>query len=411
MTRLHASSLEQPYEYDDLEPGSQTFRLLSVSRTGTPTNQYQLDVVPLSNCPPYVALSYMWGPSHPIHTISVNGKLLAVRRNLWTVLDILDVHGLPSLIDGAPKFIWVDAICINQANLQERNHQVSMMRDIFSKACCTLAWIGNRDSCSDAVLDAVSHPQLWSSVKLGLGPYPVRSSLLGREYWHRVWIAQEILLARDVVVMCGLKSCRASELHDMIKFLAQSKYTLIQSSGAGTIFWAAALRGSKFLYPQMASEVALSDSTSKRTITLDELIIVFRRQRCSDVRDKIFGLLSLEQNIPQGVKPVSADYEQNELDVFDMVVRYLISLKGLPSTDVEQRQLTLLDVAYSLDIEPSSVRDNVNVQKFLGQRPPVATESDLHPQHEMTSPWIQPNEMHRLFWQQGEEDISPDATS
>ncbi|KAE9369769.1 HET-domain-containing protein [Stipitochalara longipes BDJ] len=80
--------------------------------------------VRLSSKPRYEALSYEWGLKET-KTISLNGEDYSIRTNLFNALSNL-------WLKGQPRILWVDAICINQDNVRERNHQVSQMRCIYS---------------------------------------------------------------------------------------------------------------------------------------------------------------------------------------------------------------------------------------------------------------------------------------
>jgi hypothetical protein len=83
----------------------------------------------LSSCEAFTALSYTWENETELRHIDFGGgKTLGIRDNLWQFL-----HGQGLLIT-QPETFWIDAICINQANVQERNHQVSLMRDVYTRA-------------------------------------------------------------------------------------------------------------------------------------------------------------------------------------------------------------------------------------------------------------------------------------
>jgi len=82
----------------------------------------------LHNAPPYNALSYTWGlASDPHYPILLNGRTFYARENLWLAL-----YGLQMRAD--PVVIWIDAICIDQENIPERDHQVRKMKAIYEQA-------------------------------------------------------------------------------------------------------------------------------------------------------------------------------------------------------------------------------------------------------------------------------------
>ena len=88
---------------------------------------------------PYVALSYTWKIPAPLDgwiaepppkTILFNGLPTLVSRNLW---DFLNQEQITQVRDGS-RLLWIDALCIRQLSIAERNHQVAMMGQIYTKA-------------------------------------------------------------------------------------------------------------------------------------------------------------------------------------------------------------------------------------------------------------------------------------
>jgi hypothetical protein len=71
-------------------------------------------------------------------------KHLSAAKNLWNFL-----HMAREQFSNASKIFWIDAICINQGSIPERNHQVSQMGAIYSKATDVLAW----QECDSAAID------------------------------------------------------------------------------------------------------------------------------------------------------------------------------------------------------------------------------------------------------------------
>lgn len=129
------------YEYQRL-PGSQFIRILTLH----PSQRYgdslhcRLETALLDNTSDYRALSYCWsmnenGDVSQCHSISVKGRSLAVSRNLF--------EGLKRIRSATGSVrIWVDAICINQNDTEERNAQVTCMASIYSLARSVIVWLG-----------------------------------------------------------------------------------------------------------------------------------------------------------------------------------------------------------------------------------------------------------------------------
>ena len=114
------------YDATPVERNTRTIRLLRLARSAEPHEICcDLDCFSLETRPEYTALSYTWGSSTPSKIIHVNGIPFAVRANLDHFLD-------RERTAAHQKYYWIDAICINQARTDERNHQVGLMRDIYS---------------------------------------------------------------------------------------------------------------------------------------------------------------------------------------------------------------------------------------------------------------------------------------
>lgn len=216
------------YQYDTLQDNTRTIRLLSIQGEGD--INCTLQTILLSEAPPYIALSYAWGPPQPTAIITLNCHPHATRYNLWTALKALSKHGVPGLDENraavCPRHFWMDYLCINQSDVGEKNHQVAMMKDVFSQARYVVAWLGEADiHSSDAIMDSANTTNMLgapdtaqnSPVRDSLGkrlsePFSYDDSLFKRPYWSRLWVVQEIMLARRVIFMCGSKGCGWFEL-------------------------------------------------------------------------------------------------------------------------------------------------------------------------------------------------------
>ena len=202
-----------------------------------------LRIVSLDRVGKFVAFSYVWGQEPSTETITINGFQHQIRPNLATGLRRLRANYYQSSSGKRrkprPISIWADAICINQDSIEERNHQVPFMRFIFSKCEYAFSWLGESDSTSDLAMDSIarleafehaqsrehyiagleafehaqSREHYYPHVLLTLGdspfceaaPWIAIRKLLEREFWHRVWIFQEIVLPKKLVLACGSK--------------------------------------------------------------------------------------------------------------------------------------------------------------------------------------------------------------
>lgn len=104
----------------------------------------RMRVVPLSE--DHIALSYVWGDDEPSRAIEANGEKFYVRSNLMAFLK----YARQNL---TRKWLWIDAICINQNKISERNHQVRQMVEVYSNAKFVLIWFGKDSGSSRRLLE------------------------------------------------------------------------------------------------------------------------------------------------------------------------------------------------------------------------------------------------------------------
>jgi hypothetical protein len=115
------------------------------------------------------------------------------------------------------RAVWVDALCTDQENGEEREKQVQIMREIYENAPEVIVWLGDESpstNCAMEFLDLASrqkNPRDWfvrSVIKRGLTyqeQWKAVILLVRKQYWPRVWIIQEIGYASRLAVMCGSK--------------------------------------------------------------------------------------------------------------------------------------------------------------------------------------------------------------
>ncbi|KAF6803262.1 heterokaryon incompatibility protein [Colletotrichum sojae] len=166
-----------------------------------------LEIVAIDQAPPYNAISYTWGPLTPTQSIFVDGQLCDVRENCKAVL--LQAHSW-----GPGEYYWIDAICIDQSNLEEKGSQVALMGDLFGKAKHVLACVGEHADDSEFLYAALGEARgslalefvLWAvqnDAETVRKLYHALRAFRGRPYFTRVWVYQELFLARDVILFCG----------------------------------------------------------------------------------------------------------------------------------------------------------------------------------------------------------------
>jgi hypothetical protein len=126
------------FQYDDLRldrPHDQ-IRVLHLQQGSDDADiQIELRVYDCNDCPPYVAISYTWGDLVPTFPIIVNGQSFRVRMNCFYALWQMRHHNQHSNF-------WLDSICINQHDLEEKNVQVAQMGKIYENAVMTASCLG-----------------------------------------------------------------------------------------------------------------------------------------------------------------------------------------------------------------------------------------------------------------------------
>ncbi|KAK0648447.1 heterokaryon incompatibility protein-domain-containing protein [Cercophora newfieldiana] len=152
-----------------------------------------------SSAPSYTALSYVWGSQANPGWLHLNNEPMFITQNLRSCL-----HQLRSRDE--PVTLWIDALAINQTDTQERNQQVSIMRDIYSGAAKTIVCLDpSNNEVVTLILDLFSlfhsNPNLVSRLSLSAWLYRAITTVGGLSYWQRVWVTQEVMYSRDVTLV------------------------------------------------------------------------------------------------------------------------------------------------------------------------------------------------------------------
>ncbi|KAI1876118.1 uncharacterized protein JN550_001614 [Neoarthrinium moseri] len=272
-----------PYEYLDPLPKGK-IRLLEVQgRLGSGWLSlfqngrlvYKLITVDLHDSPPFIAISYMWGsPKHTDTILIGDAHVLPVTASAHECLDILS----------DAKHLWIDAICINQTNHVEKSQNVGMMGEIYSQAIEVVGILGRTTALSGLyssnILDRASlhlrgvdrfmrrkeasqrdssltnpHRRHEQTRLISERSYPEESifsrffaesssaqfvlhqlethstalKILRHPYWRRVWIIQELALAKKVTVYHHGVFLRWEQLLSMLNSLEELDKELYNS--------------------------------------------------------------------------------------------------------------------------------------------------------------------------------------
>lgn len=129
------------YSYRPL-PGPKSIRLIELKPSHKDDLNCSLIEIPLEEAPPYEAVSYSWGDQSKNQYIKCEGHTMAVTANCKSALKRL-------CLSCKIRLLWIDAICINQSSIEERNEQIQIMLHIYATAQRTLIWLGESDNSSD----------------------------------------------------------------------------------------------------------------------------------------------------------------------------------------------------------------------------------------------------------------------
>ena len=279
----------------------------------------------------YNALSYHWGSVQGQHHILCNGRVTQVSSTLHEALSQYRKSNLN-------KPLWVDALCINQDNIRERNHQVHLMTDIYELADLVIVWL---DSCDPQVelaferlargrppwekTDVLCETKLSSGgeerVILGRGqPCKARVvqsqiekgliKLFRKPWFERCWVFQEILLAERAVLWCGplemswssfVRHCE--ELEDGKESMNPLIFTLC----------------SDFVLKVQDLRDRFRSGSHQALPPLSKILIDTWQRKASDDRDKIFSVLGLVEGTV-----LKADYALTVRDTYMAAARACI---------------------------------------------------------------------------------------
>lgn len=370
--------MTDPYQYEYLEPGSiRVLKLMSVS----PDIRLSFDVVSLDSTPHYNALSYRWVKSSP-QTILLDGKPFQISSSLALCIEHLDAF--------VGTRIWIDAVCINQADLAEKSHQVQSMSRIYRQASSVLIWLGPSAEDSDSAMEGIDKYgeaaleggifdhgkqffQRWPDV--GDDPVQLRTKtklldlmraatdaeaegdgadwffprlafakLTHRDYFYRVWVKQEVTLARETVMICGRRTTTIDRFHAalMLYGLLRTWEIVEWRSGRLTRFpgpftmdqLMAAGHPYDLLKTLDTSGAPGPLCAGRKTFWRDGISTLHSVLETSYVRtgfgglasekavDRVFGILGIARDAEE--LGVVADYSKTAAEVYEMTARALV---------------------------------------------------------------------------------------
>ena len=337
------------HHYTPLRDPSSQIRFLEVDcETSGPDDliKCRLATWDVETAPPYHAISYTWGPEELTETILLDDGPAVVRKNCADVLRQL-------LYFKSCLYYWLDALCIDQTNVIEKNAQVAMMGSFFSKAEHVLVCIGQEDDDGEYALQAIRdqrryggsppsgersdtdhRPVIVKKDPNGKIPPDVNlprftlslAALSRRPYFERVWVVQEIYLAREASVCCGKIKLPIAhlerELHNANSILQRliTANWLVRGDSQGFVKKLEgvpmellnALRPIEWTLNEKCGwmlENTVEPSKRSTGVSFNWLVENFSTLRCQDPRDKVYGALALVDW--QDTPPILPDYSRS----------------------------------------------------------------------------------------------------
>ncbi|ORY04568.1 heterokaryon incompatibility protein-domain-containing protein [Clohesyomyces aquaticus] len=353
-------ALEPMYPSTDLDLGRQEIRLVELldgSESETISLRFHRRV--LDDSLDFTALSYMWGDPDETRTILLDGTTFVIRENLWQFLSEVRRQGTYR-----KTLLWIDAICINQGNIRERNHQVELMGDLYSKATLVAAWLGVAGNGSDVAMDLLNRRfcnSCEASHRIGFHYISYRclertelstiEVLLSRPYWRRVWITQEVILAKRVVLHCGQR------LFEIPPSNEECPAPGLIWDSVGTI-GGSILDSRRNWHQQDGAKGGFDFVTMARTSAW---------LQSSDVRDRIYALKGLLHPSELSRFNISVDYHLSPAELY-MSLTEALEVAGLSDYDFRFTTSMLCIIFISLkrkgDVE-MSVPENSSRQRTL----------------------------------------------
>ncbi|GIZ46955.1 hypothetical protein CKM354_001005700 [Cercospora kikuchii] len=309
-----------PFKYEKLN--SDCIRLLQI----LPGDRKEGIRLSISNNVPYIAkpihyhaLSYCWGKANRRVPIDLDGCSFFVTRNLRRALRIIRERRPP--LDQV-QYIWIDAICINQQDVEEKNRQVAQMWRIYRGASTVLSWLGRAvdgdivlfeqlRSIQQAIDDGTVRKhegRTWVMVKADGSTTEPKSdatlialwrcllpadekerelsasrmhNFLSRKYFTRVWMIPEVVQAVQLQFLVGKLSCSWDALDIFLTIIPGT----VQRHNVSRI-------------STMAIRARVENLGGSANIKgpLEQVLTCLNNLghlQCGDIRDRIFAMLGL----------------------------------------------------------------------------------------------------------------------
>lgn len=304
-------SSRDPSLYSTLKVAAAEIRVLHLlpGNTRDPIRT-AIRTVSLDDTPQFEALSYVWGSPRDKKQIYVEDQIFDVTINLEAALRALR-HPEETLR------IWVDAICINQVDLDEKSTQVPLMGRIYKQASSVLIWLGENTLNIDRMMvwlpilrspkGAQREREMKRLERIELiRMYCGLLDLITRPYWLRMWTYQEFALPERLpIAVCGRHRFSTDDLGKALQQHEVKHFHITENDFLDPLVGMSRSCFSKENLPQVISGgVVLQQRRvpESRTWSLCFSFSLARR-RCENPRDSIYATYGLFPKIQESVVP------------------------------------------------------------------------------------------------------------
>jgi len=263
----------------------------------------------------YDALSYAWGTGAFTADLECDGTKMKITESLSTCLKCLRPKD-------ADIILWVDQICINQGDLQERSSQVCVMGDIYRNAATVISWLGDdpeghslafKEFLADIHLDHDGKPDVSCFVRNHLPgkespKWKALNIMMSLPYFTRVWIMQEVILSTNVTFRWGALEFDFLCLRGFVD-AASTALKRYEYDGAPI--------------SRISVHQVMSLTHFPPTRSFESIIYRVTHRQSTDQRDRIYAILSIVEDGPD----IVPDYSMSAVDVFRDVTLKVISLR------------------------------------------------------------------------------------
>ncbi|KAK4935364.1 hypothetical protein LTR10_023568 [Elasticomyces elasticus] len=338
---------DEAYTYRALDDANNEIRLLALDLAGDEEDKLSGKLVHVSlekqlstGLNQYDALSYVWGDPKMQKSISIEGHPLMITESLNSALRHMRKLVIKNRQQSTDtlrwSYWWIDQICINQAEIEERSNQVSLMRRVYKKATTVQVWLGDAIEGSTTameVIDKTGKPPLHGPGEKEV-QYPTFSEeeiskhwgavrlLLERPWWERCWVRQEATLGVRTLVSWGDSCCDLDAISQAVMAVDYAQSLRYKIPGSGN----ASDELTTSFYQHAANIRALRKRSHRGNsfVPLPELIIAARYCKATDTRDKVYSMLGLAD--PE-VYQIHADYRHSLAEVCKISAREILPRK------------------------------------------------------------------------------------